>query len=77
VPFTGTCSDEGLVFTCATQDISGGTVTLTLTFGTPAAPDDASAALESAYTYDSTLLFVIPYQRTDRFIDVFTLEKQQ
>lgn len=77
VPFTGTCSDEGLVFTCETQDISGGTVTLTLTFGTPSAPDDASAALESAYTYDSTLLYLIPYQRTDRFVDVFTLEKQQ
>ena len=77
VPFVGTSSGEGLVFSCTTQDIAGGTVTLTLTFGTPEAPDDASAALESAYTYDSTLLFVIPYPRTDRFADVFTLEKQQ
>lgn len=76
VPFTGTCPDEGLVFTCETQDIAGGTVALTLTFGTSSAPDDASAALISNYTYNSTLLYVIPYQRTDHFTDVFTLEKQ-
>jgi hypothetical protein len=76
VPFAGTSSGEGLVFTCTTQDIAGGTVTLTLTFGTPEAPDAASAALVSTYTYDSTLLYIIPYQRTDHVTDVFTLEKQ-
>ena len=74
-PFEGTSDGEGLVFNCQTQDVAGGTVTLTLTFGTSSAPDEATAMLTSAYAYDDTLLLFIPYRRTAHFADTFTLEK--
>ncbi len=65
----------GIVFECATQDLAGGTVTLTLAFGSAMAPDKATATLASRHSYQGTFLFVVPYQREARFTDHFELEK--
>lgn len=66
----------GIVFDCTTQDIAGGAVTLTLTFGTSNAPDSAAATLTSTHSYEDYFL-LIPYQREARFADSFTLVKAE
>lgn len=65
----------GIVFECVTQDLAGGTATLTLTFGSATAPDKATATLTSTHTYQGTFLLFVPYQREARFVDHFELEK--
>jgi len=67
----------GIVFDCTTQDVAGGTVTLTLQFGLADAPDAAMATLTSTHPYEGTILLVLPYEREARFADSFTLAKAQ
>lgn len=68
--------DAGLVFDCTIQDMSGGSVALTLTFGLASDPGAATATLASTHPYEETFLLIIPYQAEARFVDYFSLEKQ-
>jgi hypothetical protein len=67
--------DAGLVFNCVTQDVTGGTVALTLTFGMASAPDAATATLTCTHPYQDTILLLLPVQSEARWVDHFTLEK--
>ena len=67
----------GIVFDCATQDVAGGTVMLSLQFGLSDAPDSATATLTSTHAYEDTILLVLPYEREARFADTFALTKSQ
>jgi hypothetical protein len=81
VPFTGTLQtssieeQDGIVFTCDTQDTVGGSVSLTLSFGSSTSPNSATATLVSKHMYQDTIAWIIPRQREACFTDSFTLEK--
>ena len=66
----------GIVFNCTVQDITGGSVELTLTLGQADDPDAATATLTSTYVYRDTFLLLVPYDRQSSFADTFVLEKE-
>ncbi len=72
---SSTEEEAGIVFRCAAQDVAGGSVTLTLVFGSASAPESATATLVSTHAYEDTFLLLVPYQRDARFSDTFSLER--
>lgn len=78
VPFQGTLVDGGaqdISFACTTPEDARGSVTLTLTFGTPEDPTAATATLTTTHAYTATFL-LIPYQREATFSDTYVLTRQ-
>ena len=67
----------GIVFDCTVQDVTGGSVALTLTFGQATDPDAATATLSSAFDYKDTFLLIVPYDRQSSFVDTFVLQKEE
>ena len=68
--------NAGIVFDCTVQDVTGGSVSLTLTLGQANDPDAATATLTSTYIYRDTFLLVVPYDRQSSFADTFVLQKE-
>ena len=66
----------GIVFNCTVQDVTGGSVELTLTLGQADDPDAATATLTSTYVYRDTFLLLVPYDRQSSFVDTFVLQKE-
>ena len=75
---TGTEEEAaGIVFDCTVQDVTGGSVALTLTFGQTTDPDAATATLSSTFDYRDTFLLIVPYDRQSSFADTFILQKAE
>lgn len=66
---------EGLVFDCVTQDHEGGTIELTLAFGSDDDPDAVTATLTSERPYQESFLVIFSYDAVTRFEDTFSLQK--
>lgn len=77
VGFTARLSEEdegGLVFVAELPEDVGGTVTLTLRFGTEQDPSAVTAEVLTEFAYDDAILF-IPYERTASYTDLFALTR--
>ena len=79
VPFSATlvgghneATGSDLTFVATLPEDVGGTVTLTLGFGTEDDPGEVVALVQTTYPYTGSILF-IPYEETLTYTDVFSL----
>lgn len=74
---TGDGAGDGpLEFVATLPEDVGGTVTLTLRFGTEDDPGRVEALVESSHTYTDAILF-IPHERTVTYTDTFSLSRAE
>ena len=83
VPFSATlvgghneATGSDLTFVATLPEDVGGTVTLTLGFGTEDDPGEVVALVQTTYPHTGSILF-IPYEETLTYTDVFSLSRTE